>query len=1026
MVRARKYLISALVITGVAALGTVIVWNQREPIARSALDAFLRERGVQASYEIAAIGTRRQRLENVRIGDPRNPDLTAEWVEIDMGPSLSGLSARAVRAKGVRLRGRIVEGWLSMGSVDKLLPAPSGEPFTLPNIDLALEDARMQLGSPYGKIGLRLDGRGNLSDGFSGQLAAVAPTIRSGNCAATDSTAFGALTSKDGRARFDGPIRVAAVDCSGIKANAVVVDLDASMAPKFDGWSGTIDARSERISGPGIAANAMKGHAAFDGKDALTRAETNLTLIGASTDGVTAGQASLAGLVDIGSDAQGALLVSSNGSLIGEAVRPVGQILSQIEMLGAAGSGTPIEPFAKALAQTLGGVRQGLAIRGRYALDQRNGRGSLVLSRLSASAPNGVRALWQGEESIRLNWPGGLTLSGGAELSGGGLPRAVFRFGGEEGAIAGEAVVAPWPLQGARLSLSPVRFAQVSNGWRVDSVATLDGPLGTGRVTGLKVPLALRPGMAPLAGCQPIGFRSLSISGLSLSPASLRTCIDAKGARIAQPRLAGRLGGNPIGLAATMVQLGFARGEFSASDLAVRLGGGSEYSRLDIDRLAGSFQKAGAGGTYSGLSGALANVPLLASDGNGRWALQNNRLSVNGGLQIADAAAEPRFNPLIANDFDLRLINGIVTANATAREPKSGAAVTNVSIRHALDSGRGEAVLDVPDLVFGNPLQPDTLTPITLGVIANVTGRVTGRGTINWSPDGVTSSGGFRTEGLNFAAAFGPVTGLKGEIALSDLLGLETPAGQRVSIGSINPGIAVLDGEVEYRLLPGQRVQVQGGRWPFAGGTLILETTTLDLSAEAERRLTFRVEGLDAANFINQMEFENFAATGTFDGVLPMIFDKDGGRIEKGLLVARGAGTLSYIGEISNEMMPVMAMVAFDALKSMRFESMTIGLEGPLDGDVVTKIGFKGVNQLPVAGKRRRLPIPIQITGLDGFPFVFNITITAPFRRLFRMAQTIQDPSLLIEQLQPGLERVGPATSLPPAEKPVQTPESRK
>ena len=71
-----------------------------------------------------------------------------------------------------------------------------------------------------------------------------------------------------------------------------------------------------------------------------------------------------------------------------------------------------------------------------------------------------------------------------------------------------------------------------------------------------------------------------------------------------------------------------------------------------------------------------------------------------------------------------------------------------------------------------------------------------------------------------------------------------------------------------YRLIAGQKIVIEGGRWPFAGGALLLDPATIDMGESRERRMTFRVDGLDAAKFIQQLEFENLAATGLFDGTI--------------------------------------------------------------------------------------------------------------------------------------------------------------
>jgi translocation and assembly module TamB len=370
--------------------------------------------------------------------------------------------------------------------------------------------------------------------------------------------------------------------------------------------------------------------------------------------------------------------------------------------------------------------------------------------------------------------------------------------------------------------------------------------------------------------------------------------------------------------------------------------------------------------------------------------------------------------PLVSNDVVLRLADNKITATGTLTEPFTKTAISNVTITHDLSRSTGKAILDVPGLTFGQALQPERLTSITLGVIANVQGAITGRGEINWTENGVTSTGGFRTDNLDFAAAFGPVTGLKGEIALSDLLGLATPSGQSVTVGSINPGIAVIDGAIRYRLLPDLKLEIEGGRWPFAGGELILVPSVLDLNQAAERRLTFRVQGLDAALFVQQMAFDNIAVTGKFDGLLPMVFDQTGGRIEGGSLTVReGGGTLSYVGDVTNAELGRFSKLAFDALKSIRYKKLTLELDGALDGEMVTVVRFNGVNQLPLAQTKNFF-----LKQFNEIPFLFNITIKAPFRGLFSMVRSFNDPSVFIPR---GLQALPPP---PPAAPPVQTKES--
>ncbi|URW77105.1 YdbH domain-containing protein [Sphingomonas donggukensis] len=250
---------------------------------------------------------------------------------------------------------------------------------------------------------------------------------------------------------------------------------------------------------------------------------------------------------------------------------------------------------------------------------------------------------------------------------------------------------------------------------------------------------------------------------------------------------------------------------------------------------------------------------------------------------------------------------------------------------------------------------------------------------------------------MDLAAAFGPVSGIKGRIVFTDLLGLVSAPEQIATVETINPGITVENGTVRFQLVGNSRVQVAGARWPFAGGELTLDPTLLDFNANQERRMTFNVVRADAAAFLQQFDFDNLQATGIFDGTLPMIFDERGGRIENGRLASRAGGSIAYIGTITEKDVGVWGNLAFQALKALNYRQLNLTLNGPLAGEMVTEIRFAGVSQ--GAGTKSNFII----RRLAKLPFVFNITIRAPFRQLADSVRSYYDPSRLIERNLPAL-----------------------
>ena len=991
--RARRALVAVSVLALAATAG---VWLSRVPIATHVIDRELATRGVPARYHIADLGLGRQRLTNVVIGDPRDPDLVADWVETSTDVGLSGARVVAVRAGRVRARARWIGGKLSLGAIDRLLPRSTGgaAPFVLPTLTLDVADARARVETPAGVVGVKLTGRGRLDDGFAGTIAAVAPRIAAGGCDVADVHAVLAVAIRRGAPTLTGPLGADRVACAGgVTAQQVAAGAQVTLGAGFYRWHGTLHhAGAATVRAPGYGVERLTGTIAFDGDARATTGDVQLALGPLTVPGARAKGATIAGHYALrGAAPAFAGSVATRGTALAPAT------LRQVTAQADAAAGSPVAPLVRQAALAAARAGRAFDLAARVSLAD----GAVAVPDLTLTAASGARATVSGD-ALRI---GGVALGGRMRVAGGGLPTIAAdltqRAGG---AIAGIVRMAPYAANGARLSLTPIRLA----GGRVTTQMTLSGPLGDGgRVDGLVVPVDARWRGSRIAlnpACTPVAIRALALSGLRLDPARLTLCPTgaalvevaggrvAGGARIGAAALRGTIGGTPLTVetAGGTVRLGD-RG-FALADVRAGLGAEGRVTRIAAARLDGRVTSAGVAGAFAGLGGQVANVPLAMSAGDGTWRLAGGVLSLGGALSVADTQTPARFEPMAARDVALVLKDGRIAARGTLHEPVTGTKVADVTIAHRLSTGEGHAHLAVSGITFGEGLQPDRLTRLTFGVIADVKGTVSGQGDIDWGAKGVTSTGTFTTPGTDLAAAFGPVTGLAGTIRFTDLLALESAPGQVATVASINPGVPVTDGRIVFQTLRDTKVKVTSGIWPFAGGTLSLDPTLLDFSESGQtRRMTFHVTGMDAGKFLQQFDFSNLNATGVFDGVLPMVFDANGGRIEGGRLTARaGGGGIAYLGELTEKDLGFWGNLAFQSLRSLTYRELVLEMDGPLAGEMVTGVRFTGIRQ--GAGAKSNF----LLRRLTRLPIVFNITIRAPFRGLIDSAASFYDPQRLV------------------------------
>lgn len=1021
----------------VIALLGVAYW-QRTTIADRYVQAQLKKYGVQARYKITDIGLRTQRLENVIIGNPNNPDLTVRVAEIDLSINFDGATLRDVRASGVRLNGRYDGTKISFGALDKFKDLENDKPFEIPDIGLKLGNVRMHMDTPYGFMDAKLDGHGLLRQRFEGNLTFRSPQLDYNDCVINSVQFDGRYIFDSRRPNIVGPLSADAALCksSGVIIAAPVLEGDIRLSEKFDRWFGNINFSADSAKTKMIAFTRPRGLAQFDGGRARTNFDVKLSGAGYQGSPLTVRNIALSaiGSADINKDG---LSVAARGdaALTGSTLDRT--YLSAVNAMASKSRATPFGPLMDKMASALGTAASNfdgtLQYDGNVQLD---GKATIAIGGLDVRTRSGVRASQQGTLQLNKTLTRWALLSPvNLALSGGGLPTAKLKIQpAKRSAWAGELVLNNYAADGARLVIPALAFAGRPGGaWQFNGQALLSGPLQGGYVNNLKLPIDARwdgQNIALYRNCQTVAFGGLKYANLILGKQSLRICPNGNtaifqagaggtrvSANVSSLAFNGKYAGQKVKAKSGNVRFNLAQGfvasnidaEYGASPIRVRtpiltfnFGKGFASRSVQVDAgktkfniaaINGRMDKGGFTGNLESADGVIANVPLILSKAGGLWYYRNGTLGLNGSLQVSDAEQASRFLPLNVPDASVILRNGLITAQGRLFEPVTGRKLSGVDIRHMLSSGTGRALLSVNELKFDDKLQPEMITPLTLGVVANARGVVNGAGVINWGPSGVSSNGKFVTESLDIAAAFGPVEKIRTEIEFSDLLAFETKSGQVADIGSINPGIPALQGKIRYQLLPGKRVGIEGGRWPFAGGELILEPTVLNFGVADERRLTFRVDGMDASKFLQQYDFDNLQVSGVFDGTLPMIFTQEGGRIVGGNLVARsGGGEVNYVGQVSYENMGYFANYAFGALRSIRYNNLTIGINGDLGGEIITEVSFSGVQQ--GAGAKRNF-ITKQLAKI---PLQFNIRISAQFLQLIGSIRGIYDAKYASEK----------------------------
>ena len=880
---------------------------------------------------------------------------------------------------------------------------------------------RTEAGGLTGRIDASLTGAA--AGGLEIEDVALAATAKLDRALAA---ANGSVTLRAGR------LNLGAARFAGWTASATANAADRGRGLQDGAWSLALTTALASYASPGVALTNLS--AGFDAKGAE----------GAQGDGawkIAAASAKLGGF-DLPGEAKGAIALrrgaaSGTGtvSLRGaHAVDParLAAVLGVLKPTPAGPLATAAEP---ALRKALSNFDATIPLAFAFANGAGAVRGAGPAALTSASGATFKLTPAPSAPPWRIAFPNAtIGIGGQLSLLGGGLPhievaKVAFESAGGQVSAIGRVAIDDWRNGAAALQTQDLELAWKANadGGRLTIAgdAKMTGPLAGAVLHDAVGPLDLDVNtkgrawrVAPRSPCLNIRTAEIALVGSRFANATTEICAGPNGA-FAAAAADGALGG---GFRITPATLrGANRAELAYGDINARLSGALAAPVLDAD-IANLHFKTATGqdrtlaanvarlalqaraqsdwrvtGAFEGAAAADTGAPVRVSGGHGALTIEP---AADGALiRIADASAvaidetapRPILNPLALSGVSAVIENGVVRAEGGVALEAGGAALGRFNAIHDFARAEGEANFTGADLTFSGALQPDQISVLARGIVENVEGPVDAAAHLSWSGDRLRMDGALTLKSVAAATAgLGPIEGVTGTITFDDLAALTTPPHQEVRIAKINPGVVVRDGIIRFKLEPEATIGLESASFPFAKGRLSVQPTLVKIGA-AETRYRVELKDVDVAQLIRELDFKDLTATGRVEGVFPLIVTPLGARIEKGVLKsAPGGGEIAYVGDAGKAGAGGPSQVAFDALRSFRYDNLALELSGDLDGDIITGIVFNGVNNLPVSAAT--LVPGLRTTGATGLPFRFNVTVRAPFKTMAEGANRFTNP----------------------------------
>jgi hypothetical protein len=358
--------------------------------------------------------------------------------------------------------------------------------------------------------------------------------------------------------------------------------------------------------------------------------------------------------------------------------------------------------------------------------------------------------------------------------------------------------------------------------------------------------------------------------------------------------------------------------------------------------------------------------------------------AIGSGVRISDIREDPLYEPLTGT-FEARFRNAEMTLSGPLQLAGTGTHAADVEAQIDLRRLNGTASVRTPLLIFQeNGLQPRDLTDRVRGLLTNARGSLQAQANFNIVSGKLSGTSRFTVTDLGFdTLRLGPVDGVNGRLYFDDIVGITTPPGQTVTIGRIDPGVVLTDGELQFQILEGQQARLEAAEWPFAGGRLFVEPTLWTIAGTTDT-INVKAEQIELSDLVEALNVPDLQAEGTISGTFPIELRSGNTYIRQArFAVDEKGGTLRYTGSALNSVGGGNEIVsdAFRALQDLQYTVLELGLDGNLLGEISLQVLLLGKNP----------------DVLSGAEFEFDVTIDSKLAQLLQAGQRATSSEWLAE-----------------------------